>query len=40
MIKAVDQSEPGSPEKLLLLQRLAMSSIGLINDLAVKKQKR
>jgi hypothetical protein len=26
------QSEPGGPEKLLLLQSLAMSCIGLIND--------
>jgi hypothetical protein len=30
----MDQSEPGGPEKLLLLQSLAMSCIGLINDLA------
>jgi hypothetical protein len=28
------QSEPGGPEKLLLLQSLAISCIGLINDLA------
>jgi hypothetical protein len=33
MIWAVGQSEPGGPEKLLL-QGLAMSCIGLINDLA------
>jgi hypothetical protein len=31
---ALGQSEPGSAEKLHLFQSLAMSCIGLINDLA------
>lgn len=31
---AQGHSEPGGPEKLLLFQNLAMSCIGLINDLA------
>jgi hypothetical protein len=34
MIWGLGESEPGGPEKLLLLQSLVISCIGLINDLA------